>query len=408
MNDRQLAATQQNSIQISSYNLFEENPFFYNELNKIFSEIEIYKIGYENQSEKKKYSNLKNHREKNIYDYIPYNYFTLDEKGFILEMNHQGEELFGIQKDDLHDKILSRYILPESQLIFHNHINKTLNEKGLQLAEINILTKKSPIFPAWIISKSFSIADNKIYILSFIIKFSDISAQEIIYKNMPSGKLSELVMHEINNPLAITANYLYGCIHRMESGRYQTKEIVDALRKAYGQYNNIANIILRMKNFYCQDKLEFKLHNMNEVVTDVVALLKNETEKFFTDIIIRSSNNIPSIKIDKLHIQQVLLNLARNSIDAMRDHSIDEPKIWFEMNVINRKKMEICVIDNGPGIPEEIKYKLFSHNFTTKNYGTGLGLSICRNIIEAHGGELLIDSTFAGNTCFKFILPIDP
>lgn len=408
MNERQLPVRQRYEAQDSYYNIFEENHSLHNELNKLFIEIKIYKMGCEIQSEKSQFSDLINPHEKNFYDYIPYNYFMLDAQGLILETNYQAEEVFRIPKNELYNKMLCRYIAPESRSIFYDHVNKTLNTKKSQWVGINILTRHGSIFPAWIVSKSFSTADNNYKnVLSFIIKRDDLPIKGMNRKNSQSGQLNEIILHEINNPLAITANYLYGCIHRIESGRYQEKEILDTLRKAYRQYNNIANIILRLKNFYCQNKLEFKLHDINQIVEKVALQLKSEMEKFSVNIKIRSNTNIPAIKLDELHIQHVLLNLARNSIDAMRDYKIGNPKLWFEINLVNPKKVEICVIDNGPGIPKEIIYKLFDLHFTTKKYGTGLGLSICQNIIEAHGGELLIDSTLTGNTCFKFILPID-
>ncbi len=118
-----------------------------------------------------------------------------------------------------------------------------------------------------------------------------------------------------------------------------------------------------------------------------------------------SVNSLPLVKLDKLHIQQVILNLARNSIEAMRDANTKEPKLFIEVRLVNNNVIEITILDNGPGFEQALAHKLFEPHFTTKTYAMGLGLSVSRTIVEKHGGQLTAQVNASGGAYFQMTLP---
>ena len=119
---------------------------------------------------------------------------------------------------------------------------------------------------------------------------------------------------------------------------------------------------------------------------------------------LRSAPNLPQVLIDKIQIQQVLLNLMRNAIEAMEVTERRELTIASEME--EDARVWISIVDTGPGIAPEIADRLFQPFVTTKAHGMGVGLSICRSIIEEHGGKLAVEPNPTGGTTFRFSLPV--
>lgn len=144
---------------------------------------------------------------------------------------------------------------------------------------------------------------------------------------------------------------------------------------------------------------------MNTILNQTLSLLKHEMIDYPVNIQYEPIVNPIKIKIDRFHIQQAILNLTRNAIEAMKDNIIKEPKILIEINKLNSNVLEVSVFDNGPGFSQEILAKVFEPHFTTKPYAIGLGLTVSRSIIEKHGGHLFALPNPAGGACVGFTLP---
>lgn len=357
-------------------------------------------------------------RYSTLYDFIPVGYFTLNHHGNILELNDTAANLLGIKKKELLNRNIARYLTPDSQEAFLLYHKKTLAETTLQTCEVKFFRRGSAIFYAQLNSKTMinSITNDKhiIVVVNEITdrkqKEMDLHQQQIdiasIDRTLSLEKLISVMAHELNQPLAVTSNYIHGCIQRIESGKYEPKEILHGLNKAAEQSYRASEIILRMKNFSCKGKLNFENVNLYNLICDAIALITYEVFDYPVTIENRAGKEPVIVRIDRIHIEQVILNLARNAIEAMRDANIEHPKLRIETNRININTVEICIIDNGPGISSESLHKLFNPNFTTKPYGIGLGLSISRHIIDAHGGQFFAEPNPSGGACFKFALAI--
>lgn len=230
--------------------------------------------------------------------------------------------------------------------------------------------------------------------------------QKIAFTDRTSslGELTSAIAHEINQPFAVIANYLHGCIRRLESGNYQVSDLIHALGQAVKQSQLTSDIIHRLKNFSCKSALNYKPECINSVIAESVSLLKHEAEGFPVGITFKPITHPPLIVLDLTHIQQVVTSLARNAIEAMREANTKSPALKIEAELVSETSVEIRVIDNGPGIADAISDKLFTPHFSTKPNGAGLSLAVCRTIVEAHGGQISFYSNPNGGTCFRFTL----
>ena len=163
----------------------------------------------------------------------------------------------------------------------------------------------------------------------------------------------------------------------------------------------------RMKRF-CEDKSQQRSNvNMNSLINDCVTLCANGLKQNNITLICELEDNLPSIYVDQIQIEQVLINLIRNSIDALISASEKlHRQIIIQSKLTLKNKIQVCVIDNGEGIDEGRQQKIMTPFHTTKVNGMGMGLSISRSLMEAHNGELKFKSR-PGNGClFYFTLPI--
>jgi two-component system cell cycle sensor histidine kinase/response regulator CckA len=403
-------------------------------LNKVFSSItdkdiyqlvsdfNNYQIELELQNEELLRSQLELEESRNkyidLYDFAPTGYFTLDEHGLITEVNQLGADLFGVNKNALVDKNFSRYVAINYQDIFYTHKKNVLSDMKFETCEVKLLKRNDAMFYARLNSRSVmnSLTGQK-QILTFI---SDITVHKIseelrderqvkLTSNNLTRSMTELttkIAHDINQPIAAIYNYLNGCIRRLEKGDFQVDEILKALNNAVNQSHRTNEIILRMKNFSCKDVLYYESVCINKIINEAISLINYEIADFSLEINYREINYHSSLMLDKIHIQQVILNLLRNSIEAMRDEKTREPKLIIETNILSKSEIEICIMDNGPGIKAENIPKLFDPHFTTKSYGIGLGLAVSRVLVEAHGGTLSILSDPVYGTSAKILLPI--
>jgi PAS domain S-box-containing protein len=382
-------------------------------------DLDVYKIELELQNADLRESEFE--REKilqkylNLYNLGPIAYFTLNEACLITDVNDAGAALFNLEKDALLNKCFSRYVAPDSQLIFSNYKSFAFSEMATQSCEVKLLCRQGSLFYAELegrvifneltLQKEFylfvlNISDRKKLELSSLenqhrIAFTD--------KNNSMNELASTIAHELNTPLSVIFNYIQGCIRRIENGNVKLDEITDALKQAAKQSMRASEVILRLKNFKHNGLLKRELVCIDEMIREVLVLINYEISDFKVEISYRFCE-FPSIKIDKTHIQQVIFNLARNAIEAMRDNNTPNPHLIIETNQIRKNEIQIKVMDNGPGVDEDCLVKLFDPHFTTKAYGVGLGLSVSQSIIRAHGGEINAENNSLGGACFSFSL----
>jgi len=360
---------------------------------------------------------LSNNKYTDLYNFAPVAYFTLNSSGLIVDVNQAGLDLLGIEKRILINRCFSRYIIPESQTLFSQYRQGILKGNGARTCDLKMMHWSGPVFEVQLESKSIKdVNSNDNQLLICVIDMTE-KIQIEKFMHSQQAKISSInrvrsmneqvysISHSQNHSLSVINNYIYDCIRRIEAENFNKNEMLLVLKKTLHQTKVLADIILQMKTVSSRTTIRYELADLKSVLHEALMLVKYEASDFFVKINYEAMENIPQVKIDKLHIQQVILSLTRNSIEAMRDAAVSDPKIFIEARVTDENFVEISVIDNGPGFDKNIVQQIFDPSFTTKSYGMGFGLAISRTIIERHNGHLTAQTNPSGGAHFQIILP---
>ncbi len=219
------------------------------------------------------------------------------------------------------------------------------------------------------------------------------------------GEMASTLAHELNQPLAAITSYNTGCLNKLESGNFTTTQLKEALGKLAVQAQRAGHIIRRVHDFVRKSEPKLAPCDLAEEVDDSIGFIEGAAKSRGVRIVREIQGMRPELLADQVMIEQVLLNLMRNGIEAMAEAPADRRRLTVKLSQ-RENQMEIRVIDHGPGIPPEIEEKLFTPLFSTKADGMGMGLNICRSIIEFHHGRLWVESNPEGGSIFVMTLPI--
>lgn len=219
------------------------------------------------------------------------------------------------------------------------------------------------------------------------------------------GEIASSFAHELNQPLTAIATYAELGLRQLESDDSSRESLLYYLQKIASQSERTGLIIHRIKDFAQQGKLHLEKLDLNILIQEAIELLRYEQFIIQPKIHFLAQPDLPQIQLDKIQVQQVVINLIRNAIEAMQEADIPDPAVTINVTVQNSHMLKVAIKDNGVGIPEENYVQILEPYFTTKPYGMGMGLAICRNIIESHGGRLTISPIVVG-ACFEFTLPL--
>ena len=220
------------------------------------------------------------------------------------------------------------------------------------------------------------------------------------------GEMATGLAHELNQPLAAISNYLSGCERRIRNDRCSKEDMLEILGLASEQTQRAGNILNEVKHFLKYENFETRDLNINEVIEGVIKLFKAAGQSSGIDLIMQLEEDLPEVTANHVQLEQVLINLLRNGIDAMLIAGVDSGALTIQSQCIDNNSVSIFVQDQGSGIPVELKEQIFKPFFTTKKEGMGMGLAICSSIIESHGGSLYGDNSKQGGSVFRFNLPI--
>lgn len=223
------------------------------------------------------------------------------------------------------------------------------------------------------------------------------------------GEMASTLAHELNQPLAAIASYNTGCLNLLERPGCQAADIQPALQKIAAQAQRAGRIIRRVHNFVRKSEPKRALCALGDVIEDSLAFIEADARKNHVRIEC-AIPALPPIAIDRLMLEQVLLNLMRNGMEAMGETPEKDRLLRIEIT-LGASELRIGVADQGCGIGPDIRDKLFAAFFTTKPEGMGVGLSICRSIVEFHRGRLWAEdnphSATGSGTIFIFTLPLE-
>jgi C4-dicarboxylate-specific signal transduction histidine kinase len=220
------------------------------------------------------------------------------------------------------------------------------------------------------------------------------------------GQMASELAHELNQPLATILTQSDIALRKIRAKEMDNDAVGKIIEDIGKQAELAGKIIKRVRDFSQKKEPKHKRTNINDIVKEAMKFVEMEARACNVVPEFDLSENIPSIVADPIQIEQVIINLVLNSLEAMGNTDVKRRKLALQTLVTPKKDVEIRVHDTGSGMSPEIIKKMFEPFFTTKSQGLGIGLSISRSIIEAHGGRLWAEceSDNAGAT-FKFTLP---
>ncbi len=219
------------------------------------------------------------------------------------------------------------------------------------------------------------------------------------------GEMATSLAHELNQPLTVISGCAQFCITRLRSGKGKPEQLLDAMEQTAEQANRANEVIRRVRGFIHKEEPERQPIDVNEVIRGLADLLRTDAREHGSELQLELTEPMPLVVADPIQVQQVILNLAHNGIEAMDDCGSVSRCLSIHTSGQSNGVIEVAVRDQGVGISSDSLDHLFDPFFTTKSQGLGMGLSISRTIVEAHGGRLWATSDVGEGTVFHFTLP---
>jgi two-component system, LuxR family, sensor kinase FixL len=360
-------------------------------------------------------------RLRAILETIPDALIVIDEQGIICSFSPAAERMFGYTEAEIvgrnvavtmpspdrehHSAYIARYVASgKPRIIGTNRVLLGVRKNG-------------EIFPHGISIGEFTIGGKRFF-TGFVRdlterqkaekRVEDLQAELIhIARFSTMGEMASALAHELNQPLAALTNYLQTVRRSLAAPDENSARLENIVGKALDQAFLAAQIVRRIREFVHKGKSQRRAEKLNRVVEEALALAIVGTERHGVRIAVNFERHPALVLIDKVQIQQVVLNLVRNAIEAM-EHS--EPRELLVVTSAPRgsRSAVIKIVDTGPGIAADIAERLFEPFVSTKEGGLGLGLSICREIVEAHGGQILAAPNLPRGAVFSITLPTAP
>ncbi len=352
-----------------------------------------------------------------ILDTIPDAMIVIDARGIIRSFSAAAEHLFGYRVDEIvgqnvsllmpspdkeqHDAYMARYAATgERRVIGRGRVVEGLRRDGstfpMELSVGEAHSGEDHFFTGFArdLTERQETQQRLHDLQAALVHISRFSAM---------GEMASTLAHELNQPLTAIASYLNGCRRLLGGVENQKSGMVrDAIERAADQALRAGQIIRRMRQFVTRGDTERHVESLAKLIEEASALALVGIKETGVRVSFRLDRRAAFVLVDKIQIQQVMLNLMRNAIEAMQETSRRE--LTVSTVEIDADTAEVVVTDTGLGIAPEIAHQLFQPFVTTKADGMGIGLSISRTIIEAHGGRLWVEPNPAGGTIFRFTL----
>jgi C4-dicarboxylate-specific signal transduction histidine kinase len=219
------------------------------------------------------------------------------------------------------------------------------------------------------------------------------------------GELAASLAHEIAQPVATARNNARAATHFLERSAPDLGQVREALACVVDDADRAGEILDRIRDHIKKAPPRMERVDLNQAITDVIALAQGAIVKDGVSVQTRLTERLPDVQVDCVQLQQVVLNLILNAVEAMGSVKKGARELSISTEQHHAGGVLVAVRDSGPGIAPEHLDRVFDAFYTTKSSGVGMGLSICRSIINAHGGRLWADMNESGGAVFQFTLP---
>jgi signal transduction histidine kinase len=216
------------------------------------------------------------------------------------------------------------------------------------------------------------------------------------------GELTASLAHEIKQPIGAAVTNAEACVRLLDRDQPDVDEAREAAFEMARDARRAADIIDRVRSLYQKGASQRDVVDVNEIIGEMVVMLQNEANRQSVSMRADLAEGLPTVTADRVQLQQVLMNLMLNGIEAMQGTT---GELSIKSQLVDDGQLLISVADMGVGLPVENVDRLFDAFFTTKSHGTGLGLAITRSIVEAHGGRIWATANSQRGATFHFTLP---
>lgn len=352
-----------------------------------------------------------------ILETVPDAMVVINEAGIVQSFSKTAERLFGHRSVDVIGQNI-RILMPEPYRSQHDgyleRYRRTGEKRIIGIGRVVVGERRDGTTFPMELSIGEMRSNNIRFFTGFIRDLSERQQTEARLQELQSelihisrlsalGEMASALAHELNQPLSAIANYLKGSRRLLE--RQQTPEanvISDAIDKAANQSLRAGQIIRRLRDFVARGESEKRVESLRKLVEEASALALVGAKDRGIRVSFRFDSEADLVLADRVQIQQVILNLVRNAIEAME--ATEQRDLTLTTRSTEPGMLEVAVTDTGTGLAPEILPQLFQPFITTKASGMGVGLSISRSIIEAHGGRIVAEANPAGGTIFRFSL----
>jgi len=356
-------------------------------------------------------------RFQTLFDSAADSIFVIDTEGKILETNRYACEHSGYKKHEIIGQNIKKFFTKESQDTCDCNF-PGLREQGYNRADIEFVCKDGRIIQME--CNATSVPDESGCLTSFLIIQRDVTdkkqAEEEIQRQQHElahvmrlstmGEMASGVAHELNQPLAALISYCGTAAMLVNSLPSPSPQLGEILERAEKQAHRASQIIWHLRDFLSKEDGHKEPVDVDQVIEGVIDFIKPELKNGHVKVEHHSGARGCKIMANKIQIEQVLVNLVMNSLEAIKDSKKTTGNIVIQTQLLPDDSIETTVTDNGPGIDVDMAGTIFNPFQTSKPSGMGMGLSISRSIIETHDGKLWADEQYCDGALFGFNLPV--
>ena len=357
---------------------------------------------------------------KAVFENNPTMYFMVDATGTILSVNAFGAEQLGYTADELIGRPVQMLFHEADREAVHRNAAICLQQLGQTMNwELRKIRKDGEVIWVRETARAMSLKQRPIILIACenitegkrAAEALREAQMELAHANRVAtmGHLTASVAHEVSQPIAAARNNASAALNFLDRNPPDLGEVREALSCVVSDTDRAREIIGRIRDQIKKAPLRKDSFDLNQAIDDVIALARTEVAKSGVLVERRLAEGLSPVHADRVQVQQVVLNLILNAVEAMSMVAVDEgPRELLISTEPNQPHgVRVAVRDSGPGLDPEQRERVFESFYTTKPGGVGMGLSICRSIILAHGGRLWAEPNQPRGTVFRFTLPGD-
>ncbi len=352
-----------------------------------------------------------------ILETVPDAMIVIDEKGQIRDFSPTAERQFGWQASEVISKNV-RMLMPSPYREAHDGYLQRYYQTGerriIGLGRVVMGERKDgSTFPMELSVGEIRLDEGRFF-TGFVRDLTERQRTETRLQELQSelvhvsrltalGEMASALAHELNQPLSAIGNYLMGSRTLLKREQVPLEKVAEAVEKAGSEALRAGEIIRRLRDFVARGETERRLESLPKLMEEASALALVGAKDLGVRVRYDFDPGIDQVLVDKVQVQQVLLNLIRNALDAMQASS--DRRLAITVAPADEGMAMVSIADTGPGVDAEVADQLFRPFVTTKPTGMGVGLSICRTIVEAHGGRIWVDRSPGSGAIFRFTIP---